>query len=125
MSFDEIDTLSARPTDFAAVQRELAMRPRDAVIPIDDRLAFSTSGDQRLFLGDITLRLRGDLTLSRKGTFQFEGTLRSFDDVFDFNPARRGFFGEFSTAVGRLIPGRPFIIAIRGSKPISQAGPIP
>lgn len=95
MSFDHINTSSVRPSQFPKVRAELGQGPRDTALSIDDRLVFSTSGDQALFLGDITLRLQGELAIRRDGTFEFSGTLKSFDDFYDFNKANRGFIGEF------------------------------
>jgi hypothetical protein len=125
MSFDEIDTSGVRPSQFGQVQAELGRGPRDAVLSIDDRLAFSTSGDQALFLGDITLRLQGELAIRSEGTFDFTGTLKSFDDFYDFNRANRGFIGEFLTWIGRGTPGTPYWIEIRGAKPIAESGRLP
>jgi len=125
MSFDHIDTSSVRPSQFPRVRAELSRGPHDAALSIDDRIVFATSGDQALFLGDITLRLQGQLAIRRGGTFEFTGTLKSFDDLYDFNKANRGFFGELLTWFGRATPGIPYWIEIRGAKPISEVGRVP
>jgi Colicin M len=122
MSFDDIDTRSVRPSQFQQVQDELSRGVRDTVLSIDDRLTFSTSGDQGLFLGDITLRLQGQLSIRGGETFDFTGTLKSFDDKYDFNRANRGLIGEFLTWIGRETPGTPYWIEIRGAKPITESG---
>jgi len=125
MSFDDIDTSRVRPSQFPQVRTQLGRAPRDAALSIDDRLVFATSGDQALFLGDITLRLQGQLATRNGGTFEFSGTLKSFDDFYDFNKANRGFIGEFLTWIGRGTPGTPYWIEIRGAKPISESGRLP
>ena len=57
--------------------------------------------------------------------FNFRGTLKAFDDVFDFNPStHRSVLGEAATAVGRAIPGTPFTIEIRGDKSLIDTGVI-
>ena len=123
MSFDDIDTSAVRPSQFGQVKSAISGPARDANIPIDDRMAFGTSGDQALFLGNITLRLQGNLTLSKSEcSWNFEGTLKSFDDYYDFNPANRGLIGELLTGVGRNTKGKPYWIEIRGAKPISESG---
>jgi len=125
ISFGEIDTSGVRPSQFDAVQSALGEGPRDAVINIDARLAFATSGDQAFFLGNITLRLQGILAIRASGTFEFSGTLKSFDDVYDFNRANRGFFAETLTGFGRDTEGTPFDIEIRGAKRITESGRLP
>lgn len=122
MDFGAIDTSGVRPSQFHQVQAELGRGPQDALVSIDDRLAFSTSGDQALFLGDITLCLQGGLSIEKSGSFQFSGTLKAFDDYYDFNKANRGIIGEFLTWIGRGTSGTPYWIEIRGTKPISESG---
>jgi RHS repeat-associated protein len=124
MSFGDIDTSSVKPSQFPKVAKEISGSARDATISIDDRKAFSTSGDQALFLGDITLRLQGTLTLKKSDcSWKFDGTLKSFDDWYDFNKStHRGPVGEFLTGIGRGTTGTPYWIEIRGSKQISESG---
>ena len=90
MSFHDIDTSEVRPSQFEMVQEELGQGARDAVLSIDDQMTFSTSGDQAWFLGDISLRLEGQLVVRKSGTFKFTATLKSFDDRYDFNKRDRG-----------------------------------
>lgn len=113
-----------RPSQFPEVAAGLGSGPRDAVIPIDSRMMYPTGS---ALLGDIRLRLEGSLTLHRNpGSFAFEGTLKSFDDYYDFNPSsHRTPLGEFSTGVGRFLPGKSYWIEIRGSRPIYESGPLP
>ena len=96
---------------------------RDAVEIIDDRMPFTTVGSNHLLLGDITLRLEGVLTLKRCDcSWLFTGTLKSFDDFFDFNRANRGLLGEMLTMFGRHTSGVPFWIEIRGAKSLFESG---
>lgn len=88
-------------------------------------MAFSTSGDQALFLGDITLPLQWFLDIGTKGDFSFSGTLKSFDDPYDFNRGDRSFVGEALAWFGREAKGTPYWIEIRGSKPITESGHVP
>lgn len=126
MLFGDINTSSVKASQFPKVANEISGSARDATISIDDRKAFSTSGDQALFLGDITLRVQETLTLKTSDcSWKFDGTLKSFDDKYDFNKStHRGPIGEFRTGIGRGTTGTPYWIEIRGSKQISESGKI-
>src|SRR5436190_3874516 len=123
MSFSDIDTSSVRPSQFPQIQREIQGSTDPRTTQIDDKKPFATSGDQSLFLGDITLRLQGEFKVKPCREWEFNGTLKSYDDVYDFNGStHRGLLGELLTAFGRSTPGAPFDIQIRGAKPISETG---
>ncbi|CAK8717112.1 RHS and YD repeat-containing [Candidatus Electrothrix laxa] len=99
-------------------------------VNIDDKKSFRTKGKDNLALGNVTLRLQGELTVkkSKDGgvNWGFKGTVKSFDDKYDFNAStHRGIFGEILTAIGRETEGKPFNVEIRGSLPVENKGMIP
>lgn len=128
ISFDDIDTSSVRPSSFPQMvallsqceKGEYRIKWRSG----DDNLAFSVSnGDTALFLGDVSLKLEGTLKVNQSGDWRFSGTLKCFDDFYDFNPStHRGLVGETLTAIGRSLFGKPYWIEIRGSKQIEETG---
>ncbi len=128
MSFNDIDTSDVNPEDFRAVKDELKKGCRRRSVPIkwrnkNDNFPFSTSGDQGRFLGNISLKLEGNLEIYPDGTYEFDGAIRSFDDYHDFNKSNhRGRVAELLTKMGSNIPGKPFWIEIRGSKPMKKKG---
>jgi len=132
MSFDDIDTSSVKPSDFPKVKDEIKAfkkKCEDKTVKItwkskDDNLPFSTSGDQALFLGNVSLKLTGDFVMKASDcTWKFTGTLKCFDDYYDFNASsHRSVIGEALTSIGSKIDGVPYWIEIRGSKTITQDG---
>lgn len=99
MAFSDIDTSRVKVADFLQVKALISGKANGS-FGIDSRLPFSTSGDQAFFLGNITLRLQGSLSLSPK-KYVFSGTLKSFDDIYDFNKStHRGWIGEALTRWG-------------------------
>lgn len=122
MSFSEIDTTKFSVTQFPKVADQLkGCKPGTYQIRWGDKkdnIPFSTSGDQALFLGNITLKLEGTLVIREDGNWDFTGQLKSFDDYYDFNAStHRGAVGEALTWVGReKISGKPYWIEIRGAK---------
>jgi len=122
MQFNEISTSSVRVTSFPQVHSELKRGCGSRTVKIDSRSGFSTSGDAAATVGSITLRLQGTLTICGC-SWSFDGALKSFDDIYDFNRAtHRSRLGELSTAVGNYLPGRSYTIHILGEKPISASG---
>lgn len=121
ISFDDVDTSSVQAIDFPQVHG-LIGGDKNGVFPVDDRNSFSTSGDEAGYLGNITLRLQGNLSLS-EGKYSFGGTLKSFDDRYDFNwSTHRSFLGEALTRFGATQKGVPYDIEIRGEKPLNESG---
>ncbi|MCG8470039.1 MAG: lipid II-degrading bacteriocin, partial [Gemmatimonadetes bacterium] len=106
MSFLTVNTSSVRARDFPDVDAIIGMGGQ-GTFEIDDRTTLSVPGSQGLVLGNITLSVQGTLTVGceKLCEFNFRGTLKAFDDVFDFNPStHRSVLGEAATAVGRAIP---------------------
>lgn len=121
MNFSDIDTSTVRVVDFPQV-RALVSGESVGEFSVDSRIPFSTSGDQAGYLGNITLRLQGRLALEQN-FFGFRGTLKSFDDRYDFNRStHRGILGEILTRWGASQPGVPYDIQIRGSKVVDEVG---
>lgn len=122
MQFSEINTATVKAVMFRQVLSELVQGGCDRTVNIDDSRAFPLSGDEALFLGHITLRLQGTLSISN-GTWVFRGKLTSFPDVYDFNPSNhRTTAGEFSTTLGSYLPGTSYRINIIGEKALTQTG---
>ena len=95
----------------------------DIVTNIDEVISYSTTGDQALFLGDISLHFSGTLTITPTGSWFFSGKLNALPDVYDFNKStHRSKFGEMLTTIGRQLPGEPYIINITGEKYVTIAG---
>ena len=127
ISFDEINTSEVKVTDFPAVKRLLSEK-KIGTHPVtwknkNDNLPFSTSGDQSLYLGNISLKLEGTLEIKADCTWPFDGTLKCFDDLYDFNAStHRSPIGEWLTSIGRKTKGKPFYVEIRGAKNITESG---
>src|SRR5262249_24251428 len=132
MSLADIDTSLVTPWQFPTL-RQLRQRSggkcfcprnqRSTIMNIDDWMRFQTKGDQALFLGIISLRLEGTLTMYNDCTWSFSGSLKAFDDPYDFNwSTHRELSAEILTRLGSLLPGKRYLIEIRGSKPILQSG---
>lgn len=126
ISFLHIDTSSVRPSQFPAIKKYIAPGKSclNQTIQIENAtLPFTTSGDQFYFLGNITLKLEGTLITREDCSWEFKGTLKAFDDLYDFNPSNhRGTFGEILTRLGARSPGTKYYIQIRGEKLISEKG---
>lgn len=127
ISFDDIDTSEVSVIDFPQVSNALArcrigttdIRWRDK----DDNHAHSTYGAQKMYLGDVSLKLEGRLVIKAGGDWTFTGTMKCFDDLYDFNRStHRSLAGEILTALGRNTDGKVFWIEIRGAKNVSESG---
>ncbi|MFH1067421.1 MAG: lipid II-degrading bacteriocin [bacterium] len=124
MAFQDVDTSRIQVSHFPKIRELISGVPRDAVIDVVDKENFLLPGGEMAFLGDCKLKLEGKLNLTKNGSWSFDGSLKAFDQPYDFNrSSHRGVIGEFSTTVGReAIFGRPYDIEIRGKKLISEQG---
>ena len=128
MPFADIDTSKVQIKQFPEIAKQLEKcKPGTYQIKWGDKkdnLPHTTSGDQALFLGDISLKLEGTLVIENDGNWSFTGQLKSFDDYYDFNAStHRGAIGEALTWLGReKVAGKPYWIEIRGSKQMKEAG---
>ena len=76
-----------------------------------------------MYLGDVSLKLEGRLVIKAGGDWTFTGTMKCFDDLYDFNRStHRSLAGEILTALGRNTDGKVFWIEIRGAKNVSESG---
>lgn len=125
MSFSEINTTKYKPSDRKQVKTELGNATPRRVEIKDARMSITTTGDQGLLLGNVTLKLEGEFSVCEAGKWTFEGILKCYDDLYDFNKStHRRWLGELLTAFGRGTPGKPYLIQIRGSKKVSESGQI-
>ena len=123
MSFQDVDTSAVTPTYFNTFNKKLATATPGEEVKIDAKQGFSTGGAEAAYLGNITLRMQGVLSVGEKGTWSFKGTLKAYDDVYDFNQSNhRSVIGELSTAIGARMQGKPYDIQIRGEKPMQVVG---
>lgn len=124
LQFSEINTPNVNATYFPQVQ-DLLNSGQSGQYIIDTRMPYTTSNTFEI-LGNITLRLQGTLTIDESGSWSFNGTLKSFNDVYDFNwSTHRIWWAELLTRAGGLLPGKPYDIDINGAKPLAAGGTLP
>ncbi|KZQ06454.1 colicin [Enterobacter kobei] len=94
--------------------------------PISMKFTRDTSIDGVIpaaYLGNITLRTEGSLDIKANGTWSYNGVIRAYDDVFDFNLGNfRGPIAESLTFLGSQFEGKPYTIAMPGEIPINGSG---
>ena len=92
ISFDDIDTSSVKPLDFAVVQNALSKQNRVVGLGkcrvfeknVDGKLGYNVPGAPgvgNLVLGDITLRLQAKVASKCDCSWTVKGTLKSYDDT--------------------------------------------
>ncbi|MEI7375931.1 lipid II-degrading bacteriocin [Dickeya chrysanthemi] len=75
------------------------------------------------YLGNITMRTEGTLTISSDGSWQYDGVIRAYNDIYDPNPStHRDMLGEWSTGVLGKFSGTPYDIGIPGELEITGSG---
>jgi hypothetical protein len=75
------------------------------------------------YLGNISMRTEGVLTIVSSGAWNYNGVVRAFDDKYDANPSiYRGPIGEYSTSVLAHFSGKEFPIHIPGQLDIKGTG---
>lgn len=122
VNFNDIDTSRVRVIDFEEVAAELKKALRNDKIHIRASRPWATSGSRGLLIGNLTLLLKGTLSVREDCRWSFEGSLRAFDDRYDFNEGARDWAAETLTAFGRKSPGRSYRLEIRGARPILESG---
>jgi hypothetical protein len=123
--FALFDTDGINPTDFAQVQ-DLLATGQPSTVPYDINAAAlwtPSDFDQFLTVGDATLRLTGELTLTESQA-SFEGELTLEAHTYDFNAGQRSQPFESMVTFGRVyVPGCSYNMVFTGSKHISWTGP--
>lgn len=75
------------------------------------------------YLGNITLKTEGVLSISPDGAWSYNGGVRAYNDLYDANPStHRDRLGEWSTGVLDKFNGTPYEIQIPGTLDISGRG---
>jgi len=122
VNFSEIDTSSVRAADFSAVTAELQKPAQNKDVRIRATLPWSTSGARGLLIGNFRLLLKGIFTHYDDCRWSFDGSLRAFDDRYDFNPASRPLIAETLTTLGRKSSGKSYSLEIRGVRRFTESG---
>ncbi len=91
VSFDEIDTSTIRPEHFNAINARIHAGV-EGVYNFggdDARESFTTNNlkDYTLY-GDLSYKAEGILTIDKGGKWDFKGTLKAWDDIYDFTVSR-------------------------------------
>lgn len=107
--------------------RSLASRPcgRGDVVRIESRFSGSATGSDAAGVGRFVWQLSGTF-VSDGLVWSFSGNLRPAPDYYNFDPQPpgvRSFFGEVSTRIGSMLPGKPFRVQIDGAKSVRFGGP--
>ena len=84
--------------------------------PVSTKFTHAT-GDYNVitgaYLGNITLKTEGTLTISANGSRTYNGVVRSYDDKYDFNAStHRGVIGESLTRLGAMFSGKEYQILL-------------
>jgi len=97
------------------------------VTSVNLKIPYSTAQDSnvaRIYLGNITLQITGDVTRYASGTLKFAGKIKAYSDRYDANASsHRASFDEQATSalreVGRVANARDYEIRITGELPIN------
>lgn len=96
------------------------------VFNISENFVRDTSKDGIIpaaYLGNITLKTEGVLSIQKNGWWDYKGVVRAYNDTYDANPSsHRGPFAEASTTILRGIHGKEYIISIPGELPANYNG---
>lgn len=69
-----------------------------------------------LTLGNVTLKLEGEVSRFDDGSWTFDGEIRAYNDFYDFNPSgHRAFWAEIITEITNQLPGTSYGISIDGA----------
>ena len=121
---DDIDFSSLDIRNIKKI-RSLLFKGEKGDFDILTKHPFQTTGDEASYLGRVTLKIEGTLTIN-KGTYVFVGSVKVFDDKYDFNTSNRGLLGEALTWYGRnFVKGTPYWIRPVGELGIGASGRLP
>ncbi len=127
-SMDNIDTSSVRPEHFPAVQ-EILRRGVPGVYKIEGTRPFWAGSNfgSRKTVGNITLKIGGDLLLREGGNYSFKGQLGALPDRYRMyssdhrnDPDERD--TRFGEKLGSILGHNDYRIHILGTKPIESYG---
>lgn len=75
------------------------------------------------YLGNVTLKTEGTLTIETSGAWKYNGVIRGFNDIYDANPSNyRGPIAEASTVVLSKMKGTEYQISLPGEIGIQGNG---
>ena len=93
---------------------------------IDVKFPYSVSKDSTsswLVLGNITLRVVGQVDKNASGTWSFNGAIRAYNDRYDANSStHRSWMGEKLTSVLGKVMKHNYTIVIPGEIPVNMVG---
>lgn len=74
-------------------------------------------------LGNITLRVVGNVKVAEDGAWIFDGELRAYDDLYDANAStHRDWIGESATSFLRSVMQTPYTIKMPGVISVKAGG---
>ncbi|MNN68330.1 Colicin-M [compost metagenome] len=68
------------------------------------------------------MKIEGDFTREENGSWFFEGTAKSYTDLYDFNESNRSTLLEILTTAGRVFSGTDYELDITGEYKIRLTG---
>jgi hypothetical protein len=97
------------------------------VTSVNIKVPYSTARDSnvaRIYLGNITLQITGNVTRYASGTLKFAGKIKAYSDRYDANASsHRAAFDEQATSalrqVGRVAKAQDYEIRVTGELPIN------
>ena len=125
LPFSVVDTSMVTPVKFDCVREFVSSCHEPDSYQIVGTNYFPATGQPRLIVGDVPVKLDGTITYTGHCNWTFHGTMRGEDDTYDFNAANRGLLGETLTAVGRMLlngSGTPYMVQFAGSEPLTGSG---
>lgn len=91
----------------------------------DPKVPYNTFDDSVItgaYLGRITLKIEGNFTRNENSSWVFDGIVKAYTDIFDFDPSNRAPVLESLTTAGRLFSGKVYEIDIFGEHRITLTG---
>ena len=125
LPFSVVDTSSATPIKFDCVRSFVSSCHEPGDYHVVGTNYFPATGQPRLIVGDVPVKLDGTITYTGQCNWTFSGTMTGAEDPYDFNAGNRGLLGEALTALGRaLLDGRgtPYVFQFSGSVPLDGSG---
>lgn len=119
--------LNLSRTNIPSLESALASAPIGNSTILLNKVPYNTFSDSFLtgsWLGNITLKIEGNITKHESGNISFNGGARSYHDIYDGNLGTwRTLIGEAATgvlaAVQKYLNAEPYDIAIKGTQVIT------